>query len=536
MAKKKNFNIGGAAPSPIIPIIPVHAFRGAEDVIVKIPLGDGRTKSFDYSMYLGRGFDDTVLAVVGVLNAMVDAGRPEPRSLHTIVNGGLVNWWSFCSELALQGAPPMLSVIDSSTKEMYASWLSMRLKPNGERWSKNTARTSFSKTKTVFKALLKRKLLSDPALFPKNPFPGATSLQNRRGYIRPLSDRERDDILKPLSVEVSQIYDGVHPGSAMTRLCLCVFAILVKTGLNPTPFLEIPRDLTKCFIQHPRLNRKTLVTFKRRSGEHTTTPIEIDETKVVSLDVYKLCQRVFQLTDEVASGAVGTELEGRLWLYRMGNGNLRSLSTEELSIAALAFSKRHYLIRDDGTRLKMSSQLFRNTRINRIWRLSKGDLLATAKSASNTPATVEGYLVVTDEGLEEHRLAGEVLVETLSGQTQRVATPHSGCKDSLNGEFAPKNGQHCIDFISCFRCKSQVILQEDLYKLFSFYWALFAQRMLIGSEKWRELFAWIIRVIDRDITPKFDAKTVAYEKQRARNQPHPMWRSDAVLAALRSIS
>lgn len=535
MAKKKNFDIGGPAPSPIIPITPVRAALPAENATFTIPLGDGRTKFFDYAVYLGRGFDDTVFAVVGVLRAMVDAGRPEPHSLHTIVNCGLKNWWSFCCEIALQGNPPTLSTIDGSTMEMYASWLSMRLKADGDRWSKNTARTAFAKTKTILTALLKRKLLIDSAMFPRNPFPGATSLQNRRGYIRPLSDREREHILKPLSYEVSQIYDGTHSGSAMARLCLCVFAILVKTGLNPTPFLEIPRDLTQCFLQHPRINRKILVTFKRRAGEHTMTPLETEETKVVSLDIYKLCERIVELTKEVASEAVGTELEGRLWVYKMGNGNLRSLSTEELSNAALAFSKRHTLIRDDGTRLKMSSQLFRNTRINRIWRLSKGDLLATAKSASNTPGTVEGYLVVTHEGLQEHRLAGEVLVETLSTQTQRVPTPHSGCKDSLNGEFAPKNGEHCIDFISCFRCKSQVILQEDLYKLFSFYWALFSQRTLIGSQKWKELFAWIIRVIDRDITPKFDAKIVAHERQRARNQPHPMWRSDAVLAALRSV-
>jgi hypothetical protein len=199
MAKKKDFNIGGAAPSPVIPIIPIRTIRTAESTKVTIPLGDGRIKDFDYAVYLGRGFDDTVLAVVGVLKAMVEAGRPKPHSLRTIVDGGLKGWWMFCCERALQGQPPTLCTINGSTMELYASWLSMRLKPDGERWSKNTARTSFAKTKTVLAALLKRKLLSDPAMFPKNPFPGATSLQNRREYIRPLSDRERDNILKPLS-------------------------------------------------------------------------------------------------------------------------------------------------------------------------------------------------------------------------------------------------------------------------------------------------------------------------------------------------
>lgn len=534
MAKKKDFDAGGAPPSPIIPVRAEGPTSLAQTKI-SIPLGDGRTKNWDFAEYLDSGFDDTVLAVVGVVNSMVDAGSPEPMTLETIVNSGLKYWWLFCQELSLQGEQLMLSAIDASTMDAYVAWLGMRLRRDGERWSKNTARTTFAKTKTILEALLERKLLCEPAMFPANPFPQATSPQNRRGYIRPLTNRERDSILKPLSYEVSQVYDGVHQGSQMTQLGLCVFAVLVKTGLNPTPFLEIPRDLKLCFLQHPMVNRKMLITFKRRANLYTTTPLEPEETKVVTLDIYKLCQRVFEMTQESASDAMGTPVEGRLWVYCAVDGTMRSLSTSDLSSVANSFTRRHKLVRDDGTRLKMSSQLFRNTRINRIWRLSKGDLLATAKSASNSPATVEGYLTVTPEGLQEHRLAGEVLVETLMGQTQRELTPHSGCRDSVNGELAPKNGKLCVDFLSCFRCKSQVILREDLHKLFSFYWALYGQRTRIGSDNWGKLFGWIIRVIDRDIAPKFSIEIVAFEKERARVEPHPMWRSETVLAALRSI-
>jgi hypothetical protein len=334
---------------------------------------------------------------------------------------------------------------------------------------------------------------------------------------------------------VAQVFDGIHPGSALTRLGLCVFAVFLKTGVNATPFLELPRDLKRCFLDHPRVNRKVLVTFKRRAGAFTTTPIEPAETKVVSLDVYKLCQRVAEMTEREAALAVDTQLEGRLWLYQMADGALRTLSTDVLSGIADSFTDRHKLLRDDCTRLKMSSQLFRNTKLNRVWRASKGDLLATAKSASNTPAVAERYLTVTPDMLEEHRLAGEVLVDMLSSNVERDATPHSGCKDSLNGDFAPKNGEHCIDFLSCFRCKSQVIVQDDLHKLFSFYWALFAQRSRIGSDNWKKLFAWIVRVIDRDIAPRFSSKVVAHEKERARLEPHPMWRSNTVQSALRSV-
>lgn len=535
MAKKKNFEIGGPTPAPVIPIFPLNTADRAGSAWVDILLPNGRVKQVDYSEYLGLGFDDTVLTIVGVLRAMVVTGKPEPLSLETIANSGLVNWWKFCKERAEQGNPPVLASINRSTLESYAGWLTMRVTPAGEPWSKNTARTAFAKTKTILKGLVERRLLKGSELFPRNLFPRATSTQNRRTYIRPLSDTERERILRPLSLEVAQVFDGTHPGSGLTQLGICVFAAFLKTGVNATPFLELPRDLGLCFLNHPRVNRKILVTFKRRAGAFTTTPLEPAETKVVSLDVYKLCQRVVAMTESEAALAVGTHLEGQLWLYQMADGELRTLSTQELSGVANAFTDRYKLKRDDGSRLKMSSQLFRNTKLNRVWRASKGDLLATAKSASNTPAAAERYLTVTSDMLEEHRLAGEVLVDMLSDKAERDATPHSGCKDSLNGELAPKNGEHCIDFLSCFRCKSQVIIQDDLHKLFSFYWALFAQRSRVGSDNWKKLFAWIVRVIDRDIAPRFSPAIVAREKERARVEPHPMWRSNAVQSALRSV-
>jgi len=534
MAKRKNFETGGPTTAPV-PIFLFNTSEWVSSARLNILLPDGRIKHIDYSEYLHLGFDDTVLAIVGVLRAMAATGKPKPLSLESIAHSGLTNWWQFCKERAERGNAPFLKSINRSTIESYAEWLTMKTTPTGELWSKNTARTAFTKTKTILKALVERKILLEEELFPRYLFPGATSTQNRRRYIHPLSDTERERILRPLSREVAQVFDGRHPGSTITQLGLCVFAIFLKTGVNATPFLELPRDLELCFMDHPRVNRKVMITFKRRAGAFTTTPLNSAETKVVSLDVYKLCQRVVAMTEREAALAIGTQLEGKLWIYQTTDGALRTLSPQTLSGIASAFSERNKLVRDDGSHLKMSSQLFRNTKINRVWRASKGDLLATAKSASNTPTMAERYLTVTPDMLEEHRLAGEVLVDMLSDKAERDATPHSGCKDSLNGELAPKNGEHCIDFLSCFRCKSQVIIQDDLHKLFSFYWALFEQRSRVGPDNWKKLFAWIVRVIDRDISPKFPPTIVVREKERARIEPHPMWRSNAVQSALRSI-
>ncbi|MBW8744018.1 MAG: hypothetical protein JF628_06695 [Sphingomonas sp.] len=534
MAKKKDFGVGGPPPKPVIPIFPTSRTleRAAVSALV-IPLPHGVDAEFDWWEYLGHGFDDTVSAITLEMRAMVARGRPKPLALKTIANGGVIHWFRFCVERASAGTPPTLDSINAETIEVFAGWLATRLKPDGELWSLNTARTVYQKVKTVLEALADRKLLPRDGLFPKNPFPGATDINRRRNHILPLSDGERERILRPLAMQVAQVYDGTHPGTPSTQLGLCVFAIFLKTGVNPTPFLEIPRDLQKCFMSHPRVNTRILVTFKRRANKRTKTPLE-PESRVVSLDVYKLCERVLGLTEGAAKLAVGTKLEGLLWVYEL-DGAPRGMTTETLSAVANAFTSRHALVRDDGTRLKMSSQLFRNTKLNRVWRASKGDLLATARSGSNTPTAAQRYLAVTPDMLDEHRMAGEVLVDTLSAAGPRDNTPHSGCKDAFNGEFAPKDGSPCVDFLSCFRCKSQVIIQDDLYKLFSFYWALFSQRSHIGQDNWRKLFGWVTRVIDRDIAPKFDATVVERERARARSEPHPMWRSPSVLAALRSI-
>lgn len=514
--------------------MPVHT-----DANLQLPLPHGETKTYSFSDHLGLGYDDIVYACVQSVAQMIQVGRPEPYSIKTMVESGLRHWFAFCRDHVSAGVRSLaLGSVDKRTIEAFIAWLHLRVKPDGERWSLNTSRTVYAKVKTVLGDLCTRRLLPSDDFFPPNPFPRATALENRRTYIRPLSDREREHIIKALAAEVSQIFDGTHGSSLRVRLALCAFAILLKTGLNPTPLLELPRDPMKAFMDHPRVNRRILVTFKRRADKNTLTPLEPGESRVVSLDVYRLYLKVIELTAPHVGKAVDPEIAERLWIFEQADGRVRGLSVEDLSGAATDFTNRHTLVRDDGTRLKMTSQLFRNTRTNRIWRASKGDLLATARSAGHTLAVAERYLAVTPDMLEEHRLAGEVMVRTLveAGRAGLEKTPVASCRDPYSGERAPKNGTACVDFLSCFRCKSQVITGDDLYRLFSFYWAVLNERERIGAENWKKVFAWIVRVIDRDIVPRFEDQKMVHEaKSRARNDPHPMWRSREALLAIGSV-
>lgn len=540
MAQKKNFNIGG---DPLPPVVDLDTRRDGNtalgSVTIRLPLPHGSIELHSFDKHVGQGYDTVLNIFVQSIRQMILSGRPEPYSVQSMIGSSLKHWFLFCHERAQAlGAEITIADIDKNFLEEFTGWLRLRLRPDGERWSLNTGRTVYQKIKIVLDDLCKRQLIPAPDdLFPDNPFPSATALHNRRNYIRPMSDTERDSVISALVMETSQLFDGVHhpQSTVMTRIALCAFAMFLKTGLNATPLLELPRDPAQAFMDHPRSNRKILVTFKRRAYSEKLTPLVPAESRVVSLDVYRLFLKVREITEPFVAQCANPAIAERLWIFPDSEGNVRSISTADMSSVATRFSERNGLVRDDGTPMKITSQLFRNTRINRAWRATKGDLLATSRTAGNTPKVAESYLAVTPDMLEDHRLAGEVMITTLL-DSPLAKTPIASCRDPIEGELAPKDGSPCMDFLSCFRCKSQVITGDDLHRLFSFYWALLNERDRIGAESWKKAFAHIIRVIDRDIVPRFtDQNMVEVQRARARAEPHPMWRSREALLALGSV-
>jgi hypothetical protein len=79
-----------------------------------------------------------------------------------------------------------------------------------------------------------------------------------------------------------------------------------------------------------------------------------------------------------------------------------------------------------------------------------------------------------------------------------------------------------------------VVTGDDLYKLFSFYWRILRERDRMDARLWQKHYAHIPRLIDRDVIAvglaKKDFKPAAVEaaRERARHDPHPYWRRDAL--------
>lgn len=124
------------------------------------------------------------------------------------------------------------------------------------------------------------------------------------------------------------------------------------------------------------------------------------------------------------------------------------------------------------------------------------------------------------------KFLGEARVhEMRKGKHSSQKTPLAGCNDNVNGHRAPKNGSICTEMLGCFRCKDFVVTEEDLYRLFSFYWAVIRERNDFGIKRWNKYLKHIVRIIDNDISPQFDVVFVNQIKEKAKKNPHPFWKN-----------
>ena len=177
----------------------------------------------------------------------------------------------------------------------------------------------------------------------------------------------------------------------------------------------------------------------------------------------------------------------------------------------------------------------RKTFENRLFSLSGQDPFLTAKLSGHTPkVSNDHYLEAPETAERDWHLMGEVRTEALLSHGKVAPlptqnTPVARCRDTRHGDLAPKNGEHCQRFLACFRCRSFVVTGDDLYRVYSLYWMLVRQRERMGASAWKRVYWHIIRIIDTEIAPRFDAEFVAIQCQRAKVDPHPFWRDPDLL-------
>jgi len=68
-----------------------------------------------------------------------------------------------------------------------------------------------------------------------------------------------------------------------------------------------------------------------------------------------------------------------------------------------------------------------------------------------------------------------------------------------------------------------VITGDDLYRMYSFYWAMIRARNNFGHKTWKKYLRHIVCVIDKNISPQFPVNDIAAVKEKAKTNPHPYW-------------
>lgn len=284
---------------------------------------------------------------------------------------------------------------------------------------------------------------------------------------------------------------------------------------------------TDCLQDHPlKKDRKLLISFKRRGNSTHVTSLR--NTQDLSL-ITTVMLDVVAIIEELVIKRNHLNKLNQIRLFTISDSGERStvMSERLLRKNVKKFVKNSNLRSDAGETLRLNVSRLRKTFINKIWRLSGQDPIATAALGNHSLTVSNSHYLEPPDGAEENfRLLGEIRVKELLDDVDTATnTPTGKCKDSLYGHCAPKNGVHCTEFLSCFRCKSFIVTKDDLFRLFSLYWLLVKERGIVGAKRWKRLYAHIVRIIDNDIAIQFDHQEIIEIKNEAKDNPHPYWRT-----------
>lgn len=540
-------------------------------------------KSFDFDRwrFVGGSIGDTDIGAA----SNVDAGRSEivfamrdavsrlaktlsPGSILTICSSGIPQWFAFLDDLATKGQRvSKMTDITKDRLDTYVIWL-LRKPAETETGclSYATARAIYTHTKSILLECVCVGILSRDCL-PVNPFPGSN--RSGKGH-QPYSKAEMGRLMDALVADLAAIREENFDGGENDTLLVYFLLIAARTGRNPAPLLELRRDALQPHPLKPD-SHALLTTYKRRGNNIAVQSFRqgrnIEDFVTVRTDVATLFREVMALTERHVAHVPLSD-RSLLWLCRrMPNGGwgdkVAPIDASMLNEATRRFVDRHRLLSDEvnpqtgeQSLMRVTVMRLRKTFATRIWRLTGGDLIRASNALGNLPRMTDShYLAVTPEMERNHKFVGLCLVTQLRGTQEdpevlskmademrvsvdevrlvlsgRHNTGVGRCSSPFYGKFAPqKRERACTAFLHCFRCPNQVVMESDLYRLFSFYWLLIKERNLLGRNRWHKVYGWVIREIDQVISARFRADVVRAARTAARLDPHPMWRERSIL-------
>lgn len=526
MKSKKTFD----APAPVVVATAPAALDDAASLVIALPENYSNLRNIDLTPWLGNGIDPWVWACAGQLRAFLESKEVAASTVASYWRAGLRYFFEFLVATCSNTEPHSL---EPRHVQQFIGWL----KDRGDGYV--AQKNHYCTTKAVLAGLVRRGVVPDhESLFPANPFPGS----NSRGQSEtPLSPSERERLALAIRDDIVAIHKGTFDGPGSAAMVVYLLALAIRTGANPTPLMEASRD---CLRPHPFMpNMMLLSLFKRRGNATKLASLrfsrEDEGSLAVPMDGVALLRKALKITEPLVAEAK-PQHQDRVWLYRSERaktaGQICAATPNTLNYGIALLCTRHDLRADDGEPLRLNFSRLRKTVEQRYWALSGGDLIATAALMGHDPKVADThYLACTHQMRENATFVGEALPDIYRAGTAEhkvipilpSKSPTGRCKDPYNGDKAPKNGEACDDFFSCFACSSYAIVgsADDLHRLFSFYWFLEREMSHTRSNDWREEFRHTMNLIDRFSADKFDAGLVTAAKERARMEPLKFWAS-----------
>lgn len=490
----------------------------------------GNGFNFDFSSYYGKGYDDITDRAYYTAKALLkntDAFTEQTQRAY--FTHGFKTFAEYLELFRHSGSEDLTQA--DITPELIEQYL-LHLK--GSDLAYGTQKGYYTLLKSLLIRMKEKGYWSsvgdinlNAKFFPKNPFPHSNK---RAKGEKPLTAHEKRQVVVALKQAVKPIYQKTEPLTSY-ELTLCLLVVAIQTGINTSPLLNMT---TEALSDHPlKDNRKLLTVFKNRGNatqlHNLRKSEELEIVQGIKLDVAYLIEVIIERNTQVRE-STDTDL---VFFYKVtGNskerGKATSLSDFMLRQKIHKFIEEYDLKDEDGRTMKLNVSRLRKTFINGIYELSGESLLVAAQQAKHRgTGTLDHYLQAPEQSKRNLGLIGEIRVKELTCAEPSVPVGH--CKDPKNGDRAPKDGTLCNDFLGCFRCKSFVITGDDLYKLYSFYWAIIRNRDEFGRKDWKRHLRNVLRIVDEEVVPAFaklgQLQHVEAEKERAKTNPHPYWQT-----------
>lgn len=486
------------------------------------------------------------------------------KTLTSYVNSGVVPFWHFLDTLAAAGMQvTRLEQIDRDIILRFLAWMAAQIvvrgKNKGRPWSLSAQQSSFGAVKALLenrKRYVPREI--NPLLdFPKNPYPNSNrKIPRRQEYS--LTEQER--IVAACSADLALF--AADPGSLPVHQVVAVHAIItvLLCGINMTPLLEITRDSLRPFLP----DRDLLVFVKRRG--YTMRAISLpkgeadpydDAAAVIPRTTGDYLRQLQRYTEQFVADAAEDDKDF-VFLCRLREdsfterrGQVVRFDEVQAKNALKRFMARHDLRDDRGAAMPVSLSRLRPTFARNLYQRVR-DIRKVQKALGHTTPlpTVQRYLPpVMPEAERNHAFVGQAMVGWATSKDPVHAIklaadgkiPLQDAKELVAGGYNTaiarcvnpfrENDGVCGKYLACFHCPSMIVFEDDLHRLYSFYFRLLYERPKIPPHQWMKTYGPVVKTIDEQIAVQFDAALVAAAKKQAAEAPHPAWALGGMIAS-----